>query len=71
MRQDEIGRIADAVYERFKQNAMGEITARFDALDKRLEGIENHLDRQDAEIGDVKGHVERISEDLDQRQGAV
>ena len=71
MRQDEIGQIAEAVYKRFKENALGEINARFDKLDERFDGIENHLDRQDDDLKQVKKSVEHISGAWDNWQGAV
>ena len=60
-------RLGDAVYKRFKENALGEINARFDKLDKRFDGIEDHLKLQDTESAEIKKRVGHLYTCLDDR----
>ena len=40
-------------------------------IGSRIDSLGDHLDRMDADIKEMKGSVERLSNDLDERQGAV
>ena len=60
MRQDEIGRIAEAVHDRLMNGPIKK-------LQESLNGIGDQLDRQDADIGGIKKGLEHISNALDDK----
>lgn len=63
MTNDQIVRIAEAVHDRLMNGPIKK-------LQESIEGIENHLDRQDATMKNMEGTVERLSNAWDQFQGA-
>ena len=68
MTQDEIGQIAEAVADRLMN---GPLRERFDAMDRRFEGIENHLDRQDSTLKKVNDGLAHLSRRMDEHFGSA